>query len=135
MTEAVVDVLEVVHVQKQRRDRDILASGSRQHLLGSVQDQCPVGQAGEEVVECLMTKFARLLLNKRQGLCQPVAVLDCSGHIHRRRDLGDRHTILLAQGCQRDEHRHCLSASGASFELTGPGPTTSGLCVRVLQAR
>ena len=50
VTERVVDGLEVVQVDEQRRDRRLAAARAHQHLLGAVQDQGPVRQPRKRVV-------------------------------------------------------------------------------------
>ena len=50
MTERVVDVLEVVEIDEQRRHRCLAATRAREHLLDAVQDQRAVREAGQRVV-------------------------------------------------------------------------------------
>ena len=50
VAERVVDALEVVEVDEQRRDRRLAATRARQHLLDAVEDQRAVGQARQRVV-------------------------------------------------------------------------------------
>ncbi len=50
VTERVVDALEVVEVDEQRRHRRLAAARAHQHLLHAVEDQRTVGQARERVV-------------------------------------------------------------------------------------
>ena len=47
VAERVVDRLEVVEVDEQRRHRGLLARGAREHLLDAVDDQRPVRKVGE----------------------------------------------------------------------------------------
>jgi hypothetical protein len=64
--EGVVDVLEAVHVNVQRRHLEVLASRPGEHLLG-VQRQHAVGQAGQGVVQRLVAELPGLLPNHPQG--------------------------------------------------------------------
>ena len=66
--EGVVDVLEAVDVDVQRRDRDLLPARAGEHLLGAVERQHAVGQAGQRVVQRLVAKLAGLLLDHPQGV-------------------------------------------------------------------
>ena len=66
VAEAVVDVLEAVDVDVQRRDRQLLAPRAREHLLGAVERQHAVGQAGERVVKRLVAQLAGLLPDHRE---------------------------------------------------------------------
>jgi hypothetical protein len=50
VTEGVVDRLEVVEIDKQRRHRSLTAPRAREHLLDSIQDQRAVWEPGERVV-------------------------------------------------------------------------------------
>ena len=50
MTERVVNRLEVVEVDEQRRDRRLAATRAREHLLDAIQDQCAVGEPGQRIV-------------------------------------------------------------------------------------
>ena len=61
VAEAVVDVLEAVDVDVQRGHRQLLAARAGEHLLGAVEREHAVGQAGERVVQRLMAKLAGLL--------------------------------------------------------------------------
>lgn len=54
VAEAVVDHLEVVQVDEQHRERDSQPSQAPQSLLDPVEQERPVGQAGEPVVQCLV---------------------------------------------------------------------------------
>ena len=72
VTERVVDRLEVVEVDEQRRDRRLLASRAREHLLDTIQDQRPVGQARQRVVRRQERKFFICLLALGlEGLAHP----------------------------------------------------------------
>jgi hypothetical protein len=51
--ESVVDVLEVVEVAEQQGDRLAVAGVPRHRLVESVGEQCPVGEPGQRIVECL----------------------------------------------------------------------------------
>src|ERR1022692_2691368 len=51
MPQGVIDVLEVIEVEKQCCQWGVLASGARQHLFGSVEDQRAVGKPGESIME------------------------------------------------------------------------------------
>jgi hypothetical protein len=50
VTERVVDGLEVVEVDEQRRHRRLAATRACEHLRHAIQDQGPVGKAGERIV-------------------------------------------------------------------------------------
>ena len=51
--ERVVDLLEAVQIDEKGRHGDIVAPGPGQHLFGAVEDEGPVGQAGQRVVHGL----------------------------------------------------------------------------------
>ncbi len=53
MAEAVVDHLEVVDIQEQHRDRTGLAAGALERVVDAVEEQCPIGESREGVVEGL----------------------------------------------------------------------------------
>ncbi len=59
--EGVVDVLEAVDVDVQRRHRELLAPRAGEHLLRTIERQHAVGQAGQGVVQRLMAKLSGLL--------------------------------------------------------------------------
>src|SRR5580692_3447375 len=63
MTERVVDGLEIVNVDEQRRHRCLVARGARQHLLDAIEDQRPVRQASQRVVR---SEKRKLLLTASQ---------------------------------------------------------------------
>ncbi len=70
--EVVVDVLEAVDVDVQStRHRPRLARRAREHLLGAVEHERAVGQAGERVVERQVGELARLLAHERQRARAP----------------------------------------------------------------
>jgi hypothetical protein len=50
VAERVVDALEAVDVDEQRRDGRLVALRAQERLLDTVEDQRAVGQAGERVV-------------------------------------------------------------------------------------
>ncbi len=54
VAERVVDLLEAVEVDEQRRALGAAPAGAREHLLDPVEDQRPVGQTGERVVQRLV---------------------------------------------------------------------------------
>ena len=62
MTEGVVDVLEVVEVDEERGHGPVFAPGAHEHLFGPVEDEGPVGQAGQGVVEGLVGELVLRLL-------------------------------------------------------------------------
>ena len=66
VAEPVVDVLEAVDVDVQGRDRHLRASCPREHLLGPVEREGPVGQPRQRVVQRLMAQLNRLLLEQRE---------------------------------------------------------------------
>jgi len=63
----VVDVLEPVEVHEQGRDRYMVAASPGQHLPGAFEDQRPIGEAGEVVVEGLVVQLARALAYEAEG--------------------------------------------------------------------
>ena len=63
MAERVVDALEVVDVDEQRRDRRLAADGACEHLLDAIEYQRAVGQAGQGVVR---SQERQLLLAPRE---------------------------------------------------------------------
>ncbi len=67
MAQGVVDVLEVVEVEEECRRRGVLASGVRHHVRDPVEDQRPVGQPGERVMECQMAELLGALGHELQG--------------------------------------------------------------------
>ncbi len=67
MPQGVVDVLEVVEVQEERGGRGVLASGMRHHVRDPVEDQRPIGQTGEWVVERLMAELVGAFGHELQG--------------------------------------------------------------------
>jgi hypothetical protein len=72
VSERVVDVLEAVHVHVQRRRQGAGgARDARQHLLGAVEYQRAVGQAGERIVQRLVGELACLLAHERQRAGAP----------------------------------------------------------------
>jgi hypothetical protein len=50
VTERVVDALEVIEIDEQRRHRCLAATRACEHLLDTIQDQRPIRQAGQRVV-------------------------------------------------------------------------------------
>jgi hypothetical protein len=54
--EAVVDVLEAVDIDIQRCHGDTVAAGTSEHLLGAIERQDTVRQAGQRVVEGLVAQ-------------------------------------------------------------------------------
>jgi hypothetical protein len=50
VTQRVVDALEVVQIDEQRRDRRVVATRAHQHLLDAVEDQRPVRQPRQRIV-------------------------------------------------------------------------------------
>jgi hypothetical protein len=55
--EAVIDVLEVVHVQEQDRHGQAVAPAADERMFDAVAEERPVGQAGERVVEGLVLEL------------------------------------------------------------------------------
>ena len=64
MAEAVVDLLEAVDVHEQRRRRSVEPPRSREHLLGAIEDQGPVRQAGQRIVQGPVLEFVGLLADQ-----------------------------------------------------------------------
>ena len=58
VAQGVVDVLEVVEVQEENGHGGVLSSGPGQHLVDPVEDQGPIGELGERVVEGQMVELA-----------------------------------------------------------------------------
>jgi len=50
VTQGIVDRLEIVEIDEQRRERHLVAAGANQRLIDTVEDQCPVRQPGQRVV-------------------------------------------------------------------------------------
>jgi hypothetical protein len=50
VAERVVDALEVVEVDEQRRHGRLVAARAREHLLDAIEDQRPVRQSSQRVV-------------------------------------------------------------------------------------
>jgi len=67
VTEAVVDDLERVNVDRHDRHRGGGSLRAPERLRGPVAEQRPVRQAGERVVESLVAQ----LIGKPRGLCRP----------------------------------------------------------------
>ena len=87
VTEGVVDVLEVVEVDEQRRPTGAVAAVADQQLLDAVHDQRPVRQPGQRIVEGLIAQLVGLRADEVRHLSSEV---DAGGN-----------------GCreQKDEHR------------------------------
>ena len=66
VAERVVDVLEVVEVDEQRRARRAVAPAADQELLDAVHDQRPVRQVGQRVVQRLMAQLLGALGDQPQ---------------------------------------------------------------------
>jgi hypothetical protein len=64
VAQGVVDVLEVVQIQEEDGHRGVLASGPGQHLVDPVEDQGPIGQVGERVVEGQVVELAGALVDQ-----------------------------------------------------------------------
>jgi hypothetical protein len=109
VAEAVVDLLELVEVEEQQRAAVLrLAAGTPQRLLDAVNEQRPVGQPGEGVVQ-------RLVL---QPLLLDVAV----GRVRQGAGHADRRAVDVARG-------HALGHHPA------PGPVAVAHAELALQAR
>ncbi len=76
VAQRVVDVLEVVEVDEQRGHRSVLAPGADEHLVGSVEDQGAVGEAGQRVVQRHVEELGLGLL----ALGDVAQVADVAGH-------------------------------------------------------
>ena len=78
--ERVVDRLEVVEVDEQRRDRCLAAARAREHLLDAVEDQRPVREPGQRIVG---RQERELLLAPRELFVGPPALdLEALAHPH-----------------------------------------------------
>ncbi len=71
VAERVVDGLEVVEIDEQRRHRRLGATRAREHLLDTIQDQCAVRQPGQRVV-CRQER--ELLLAPRELFVRALAL-------------------------------------------------------------
>ncbi len=81
VAERVVDALEVVEVDEQRRHRRLAATRAGEHLLDAVEDQRAVRQAGQRVVG---GQERELLLAPRELLVGPLALgLEALAHPQR----------------------------------------------------
>ncbi len=81
VAERVVDVLEVVEVDEQRRTRRPVALAAGEELLDAVHDQRPVRQVGQRVVQRLMAQLVGAFGDQAQRPRPPGAQ-----HQHQRRD-------------------------------------------------
>ena len=66
VAQRVVDVLEVVEIDEQRRARGAVAPAAGQQLLDAIHDQRPVRQAGQRVVQRLVTQLLSALGHQPQ---------------------------------------------------------------------
>jgi hypothetical protein len=80
VAEGVVDVLEAVHVEVQRRDRQLLAASAGEHLLGAIHGQSAVGQPGERVVHLLVAELSGPARHEHEG-----ALMRAAEHRHQQR--------------------------------------------------
>ena len=71
VTERVVDGLEVIQVDEQRRHRRLAAARAREHLLDAIQDQRPVREPGQRVVG---RQEGKLLLAARELFIRSLAL-------------------------------------------------------------
>ena len=67
MAEPVVDLLEAVDVHEQRGDRHVQPPRSGEHLLGAVEDQAPVRQVGQRIVQRAVLQLVGLLPDQAPG--------------------------------------------------------------------
>ena len=80
VAERVVDRLEVVEIDEQRRHRRLTAARAGEHLLDAVQDQCAVGEPGQRVVR---RQEGKLLLTPLELLIgSPTLDLETLAHPH-----------------------------------------------------
>ena len=93
----VVDRLEIVQVDEQRRDRRVLAAGAGQHVLGPVEDQRPVGQTGQGVVQRLVADLVEQtrVAHRGRGMCGEAA-----------QPLGHGRVAAQAVGVLRHDREH-----------------------------
>ncbi len=129
MPEAVVDALEAVDVDVQGRHRRLGPPRAQQHLLGAVDDQHPVGQAGERIVQRLVAELA--LGGDEVALRQELANRDERGQQHRGdqdRPVGQqpRVTLVEQQDAVADAHRHVRRPAGPARRHVG-GLLTPGI--------
>ena len=66
MAQSIVDVFEVVEVEEHGRDGEVAPVGTRQHLSCAVEDQLPIGQPGERVVQSLEMKLLSTFEDQRR---------------------------------------------------------------------
>ena len=93
MAERVVDVLELVEIDEQRRAGRSRAAVAGQQLLDPVHDQRPVRQAGQRVVQRLVAQLAGPLTDElRRARSRPVPKHETSDRPeqHAQRDPGDQ---------------------------------------------
>jgi hypothetical protein len=106
--EGVVDGLEAVQVDERHGDRLAAALGPVEGVLEPVEEQCPVGEAGERVVEREVVQLHLALLDRAgELLVLPHRdVLAREHEQHQRRDAGDLHAVeaRTARGFQCDQY-------------------------------
>ena len=83
MAQGVVDVLEVVEIDEQRGPDRAVATTTGEQLIDPVDDQRPVGQAGQRIVQRLMAQFAVRRATRRRARSRPVARTNISAPISR----------------------------------------------------
>ena len=116
VAERVVDVLEAVDVDVQRRDRNLQAARAGEHLLGAVERQHAVGQAGESVVQRLVAKLVRSSPSPSPGRARAERVSTSTS----------RKSRMLTSVPLRNTNRPCMSADSP---LVAAEPRTTALHV------
>ena len=74
--ERVVDDLEVVEIDVERADETTVSLGPEQHLLGTVEDERPIGQARQGVVSRLVAELLLGAIAELLGFLLPRQVED-----------------------------------------------------------
>ena len=112
MAEGVVDILEVVQIDVERSHGARRSCRTAQHLLGPVEEQRPVRQSGQGVVERLVAQLSGALGHQGEGpLTRP-------GHVEQEEK--EDH----AQGAADGTRARC--PGGCPAALAGPLITTIG---------
>ena len=112
--ERVVDALEVVEVDEQRRHRRLAARRAREHLLDAVEDQRPVRQSRQRVVR---RQERELLLAARELLVGSLAL--GSKHSHTRRRLNSRLSCTMFSACDERCVRAAVQLDAALAQDVG----------------
>jgi hypothetical protein len=108
MAEGVVGVLEVVEVHEEGGHRVAVAARPHQHLVGPVEDELAVGQAGQRIVQCPVGQQLLELL--------PLGDVPDVGHV-----AADRGSVELVGDDRLDVADRTVAAQHAELEYRGGG--------------